>query len=45
MLTAKLLITSLNLLRLPGQYLPSLRDSGNGIDEPLEEVFARENRI
>lgn len=43
-LTAKLLITSLNLLRLPGQYLPSLRDLGNGVDDPLEEVFARGNR-
>ncbi len=43
-LTAKLLITSLNLLRLPGQYLPSLRDFGDRIDDPLEEVFARGNR-
>jgi len=43
-LTAKLLITSLNLLRLPGQYFPFLRESATGIDEPLEKVFANGNR-
>jgi hypothetical protein len=43
-LTAKLLITSLNLIRLPGQYSPFARETRTGIDDPLEEVFARGNR-
>ena len=37
-------MTGLDLVRLPGQYFPSLRDSATGTDEPLEKVFAREGR-
>jgi hypothetical protein len=43
-LIAKLLITSLNLLRLPGQYFPFARETRTGSDESLEEVFAHGNR-
>lgn len=43
-LAGKLCMTGLDLVRLPGQYFPSLRDSATGTDEPLEKVFAREGR-
>lgn len=43
-LAGKLFMTTLNLIRLPGQYFPFHRGSGTGTDEPLEKVFARQDR-
>jgi hypothetical protein len=43
-LAGKLCMTGLDLVRLPAQYFPSFRGSENGINEPIEKVFAREGR-
>ena len=43
-LAAKILITGLNLVRLPGQCFPFVRKARTGIDEPIEDVFASGNR-